>query len=245
MRKLFGKIVGANLLVLSFFEGCVRPSFLGGHIGLLLFCFFSFSAHAVSGNVDSKYFEKQKLYTEELYVLKDYLEFSVFDMSQMKLIDDSDISKGQETIVLKEGQTPQTENTSEILNSKEEVTSFLKEIPKSFFRSLQSHIVKQKVPVTVYASQAPEYANPLKLYIKIKRIHLASAKQDQNGQWVQPIFLHIYGQIKDKKSGKILMRYYDSQSSEFLLGKDQVKSTFEFLADNLMRDLALFLQTKY
>lgn len=211
----------------------------------LLFSFLPISVFAVSEDVGSKYFEKHKLYTEELYVLKDYLEFSVFDMSQMKLIDDSGASKGQETVLLKEGQAPQTENISTTLNPKEEITSFLKEIPKSFFRSLQSQIVKQKVPLTVYANEAPEYASPLKLYIKIKRIHLASAKQDQSGQWVQPIFLRIYGQIKDKKSGKILMRYYDSQSSEFLLGKDQVKPTFEFLADHLMRDLALFLKTKF
>ena len=159
-------------------------------------------------------------------MLKDYLEFSVFDMSQMKLIDDN-------------------ENTPIALNPKAEITSFLKEMPKSFFRSLQSQIVRQKVPLTVYASQAPEHANPLKLYIKIKRIHLLPAKQDRDSQWVQPIFLRIYGQIKDKKSGKILARYYDSQTSEFLLGKNQAQPMFESLADGLMRDLALFLKTRY
>lgn len=202
--------------------------------------------------VQSSFFDKQKIYTDELYVLKDFLEFSVFDLAEMEVFDQSGTKKyvdpqtepvatGQKPVLTEPG--PQTLESG--LSAEAEIRKILPESPKFFFKALKSALSRQAVPVTVYATEAPDYANPIKLYVKIKKIHLHPVEIDREGNYNQPLEIRIYGQIKDKRSGKILTRYYDSARGTFTLKKNQAAQAFELAANDLMAALASFLKTRY
>lgn len=186
--------------------------------------------------VQSGFFDKQKIYTDERYVLKDFLEFSVFDLAEMEVIDQSGTKKYAPT-------EPPTQEPG--LSAETEIRKILPEAPALFFKALKVAISSNQVPVTVYATEEPTFANPLKLYIKIKKIHLYPVEIDKKGGYNLPMEIRIYGQIKDKRSGKVLTRYYDSSRTSFVLKRNQATQAFEMAADDLMRGLAQFLKTRY
>ena len=227
----------------------------------LLLCAVPVEA-AEGGAPGVSFFDKQKNYTDELYVLKDYLEFAVFDMSQMEVIDRSGTKKYVPPVVVEDKKTAPkgpkgvlalpTETLSEVapedsrtISAETEVRNNLAEVPKFFFQSLRRLMLSQNVPITVCSKDAPDYANPIKLYIKIKKITLYPVEINKKGDYNQSILLLIYGQLKDKRTGKILTRYYDSARTSFVLTKNQVAPAFASLAEDLMGGLVQFLSTRY
>lgn len=231
---------------------------------LVFFIFLSLPAFAEE--ISQNYFDKQKNYTDELYIFKDHIKFSVFDMSDMKLIDNSGTAKKSQPkdlksenvdskdkiVILKEdGQNETLISPSgkiiplASLNAAQEVQDQIKEIPKYFFKALRQELYRQQVPLIAYSSVAPDYANPIKLYIKVKEIDLHSVVQKSSGEFVQPITMRVYGQIKDNQSGKIFMRYYDSAQSQFILGQSGSGSALKKMAREMMQNLTLFLRTRY
>ena len=217
---------------------------------------------AEGGAPETSFFDKQKNYTDELYVLKDYLEFAVFDMSQMEVVDHSGTKKYVPPVVVEdkkpavkgpkgapaqpaEALSDATPEDGRTISAETEVRNNLTKAPKFFFQSLRRQMLSQNVPVTVCSKDAPDYANPIKLYIKIKKITLYPVEINKKGEYNQPISLLIYGQIKDKRTGKILTRYYDSARTSFVLTKNQAVPALASLAENLMGGLVQFLSTRY
>ena len=196
---------------------------------LLVFAFVSIPVQsAVSFEpqiVKSKHFESLKLYSEKDFVLKDALEFSIFDMSDIKFINNSTVSEN--------------------FNALKEVNTVLESFPKHFYANLKNQIIEQRVPVTLYSDASPSYTKPLKLYIKIKRIHLAPRVENNDGTYTQPLSLRIYGQIKDKKNDQTLVKFYDSAQAEFVLGGKDASLAVSDLTMSLMKNLSLYLRTKY
>lgn len=195
------------------------------------------------------FFDKHKTYTDELYVLKDYLEFTVFDLSQMQVVDKSGTAKyvpeeqKEKAVEDLTGDLPQLGQVQ--TSAEAEIRQAVDAVPKLFFAALKHQIQDKKVPVTLYATGAPDYANPIKLYIKIKEIHLLPVEISKTGEYFQPLIVRVYGQIKDKRSGKILIRYYDTAQTRFALKKKQANAAFELVAEDLMGGLAEFLKTRY
>lgn len=220
-----------------------------GMILLALFCHVPFIASATQGKVvESKYFDKQMVYVDRLYVLNDILEFSIFDISKVEIVDESGSAEIKITgIEVGESETaaPQTQVAS--LSGKVEVQNALPEIPKYFYKNLKQQILDLDVPLTLIPKNPPEYARPIKLSVKLKKVYLAPVKIDNDGNYVQPLSMKIYAQLKEQKSGTVLTRYYDSASSEFLLGvgPEALQTALNKISHRLTRDLSLFLRSKY
>lgn len=224
----------------------------GALVAGLVMCLLSFGVlEATKAAVVSEpsFFDKHKTYTDELYVLKDYLEFTVFDLSQMQVVDRSGTAKyvpeeqKEKTVEELAGDLPTLGLVQ--TSSETEIRQAIDAAPKLFFAALKHQIQDKKVPVTLYATGAPDYANPIKLYIKIKEVLLHPVEISKTGEYFQPLVVRIYGQIKDKRSGKILIRYYDSAQTRFALKKKQANAAFDMVARDLMGGLAEFLKTRY
>ncbi|MFH1356565.1 MAG: hypothetical protein ABII18_05465 [bacterium] len=185
----------------------------------------------------NKYFDAIKVYFDKDHALNDTIEFAVFDMSDTKIINDSPRIATNEK--------PDDENQNSSLSAQEEIQASLDTLPKYFYQSLKQYILANNVPVTLFPSKSPEYALPLKLYIKVKRIHLKPFTRNAQGQYGQPVEMRIYGQIKDEKTGKTLIKYYDAATSHFVLGNKQAPKALASITQLLMSDLALYLKTKY
>lgn len=211
---------------------------------LIGFLVLSFSVQASEKVVESKYFDKQKIYTDKLYVLNDILVFSIFDISEVEIQDESGSAEIKLTSVESEGK-PVAQVAS--LSGKKEIERVLPEIPKFYYKSLRQKILEYDVPMTLYSKNPPAYARPIKLSIKLKKIHLLPVKVNEDGNYVQPVEMKIYGQLKDEKKDEILTRFYDSAHSEFLLGlgPDSLSKSLNDVSTEMMKDLSLFLRTKF
>lgn len=203
-------------------------------ITILAFIFLC-SPTAFSKPPKNKHFDAIKLYADRDFVLNDTIEFSLFDMSELKFVNDSKSINAE----------VENQEKEQSISALEESKAVLEKLPSHFYRALKNSISTYRVPVTLHASESPAFAKPLQLYIKIKHIHLKPHQRQEDGTLKQPIELRVYGQIKDKKSGETLVKYYDSSSSKFLLASNQATKAYESMADNLMRNLAQYLRTKY
>jgi hypothetical protein len=201
----------------------------------------------------SRFFAEQKEYTETLYALNDYVEFSVFDMSKLNLFINSkkvelrplaeptaELNAGERQETPAPAPEPRTESQAE-----REIKAIFPDIPKFFYKQLKAGLWKNKVPVTLYATNSPAYAKPIQLYVKLKKISLAPSYTGKKGESVQPVGIKIYGQLKDKNDGKILMRFYDVQTAEFSLGQNGAGPAFDAMAAKMMDNLAAYMKTKY
>lgn len=214
---------------------------------LFTLCFLSPLARAGAPEPAAQFFTEQKIYTDAPYVLNDYLEFSVFDMSRMNLLVNSkpvDLHPAQtpESVVQDAAVAPAPPIES---RSEREIKAVLVDIPKYFYKSLKKQILNSRVPVTLYAADSPAFAKPVKLYIKLKKISLAASETDKKGASIQPIGIKIYGQLKEKASDKILLRFYDTGTTAFVLGENQAGAAIAAVADDMMGHLADFLKTRY
>lgn len=209
---------------------------------------FSQMVLAAGTELPSKYFSKQKTYSEGLYVLNDFLEFSVFDMSKLGLfvnaekVDLSSVAAPQDAVPAAET-LPVTQRTAS--ESEKEIKAILSEIPKFFYKNLKNQIYRNKVPVTLYAKDSPPFANPLKLYVKLKKISLGQTYVDKKGRTLQPVAVKIYGQLKEKKTDKLLTRFYDTETIEFAVGAGEASAAMNVVSDKMMQDLALYMKSMY
>ncbi|MBF0104333.1 MAG: hypothetical protein HQM16_03290, partial [Deltaproteobacteria bacterium] len=189
-----------------------------------------FISLALHGGVYAKkkpveFFEAQKIILERDYVLNDSIEFALFDLSELKLLNGSkeiDLTPDEET----EGQDKEKNKTKEKAQSKEgakaktaakdkikaensvpqpppepltaldDTLAELANLPAYFYKALDKQILGQGVPVTLYAANSPSYSKPLQLFVKVKRIHLGPSYPSADGiSRVQPIDMRIYGQL--------------------------------------------------
>lgn len=199
----------------------------------------------------SRFFAEQKEYTDALYALNDYVEFSVFDMSKLNLFINSkkielrpqtepDDGVKQETLAQAQTSEPRTESQAE-----REIKAIFPDIPKYFYKQLKTGLWKHKVPVTLYATDSPVYARPIRLYVKLKKISLAPSYTGKKGESIQPVGIKIYGQLKEKNGEKLLTRFYDVQTAEFPLGQNAAGEAFDAMAAKMMDNLAAYMKTKY
>lgn len=186
------------------------------------------SLAATQSEYNTEFFEAAKIYTQKDYALNDALEFSIFDMSEIKILNDAKEIK-----------------TDKVVSGLAEVNSILEKLPRIFYRKLKKEILTNKVPVKLYAAEAPSYSKALELQIKIKTIYLKETLTHVSGSHLQPITMRIFGQITDKATNEVLIKFYDFDSAEFLLGKEEAKKTFDKMAGKMMKNLALFLRAQY
>jgi hypothetical protein len=183
-----------------------------------------------------KYFDALKPYVEKDFVLNDYLEFSVFDLSEIKFLDEAGDANLQ-------GVYSETQIHKK-MSGQTEIKEILPEVPKYFYRALKKEILKQKVPVTLFPTDSPADTKPIQLYVKIKLIHLKATITEKDAV-SQPVLMRVYGELKEKKTGLTLAKFYDSTQSRFILGTEGAKIAFQDMSQELMTDLAGFLRTKY
>lgn len=188
----------------------------------LIFWAFSFSAFAARESPhNTEFFEAAKIYQDKDYALNDVVEFAIFDMSEVKFINESD-----ETTLKK---------------TKEN----LAKLPKSFYQNLKNEVISQSVPVTLYPSNAPAHTKPLALSIKIKSLHLKTTAVDGTEPPTQSVTMRIFGQIVDKKTGEALIKFYDSGSDVIVSPSENVSIIYDKISAKMMKNLALFLKSKY
>lgn len=208
--------------------------------------FFSNATKAAGTDIVSKFFSKQKSYSEDLYVSNDFLEFSVFDMSKLGLfVNAKKVDLTPDLAAAAAGTTPLQVTTKAAATPEKEIKEILSEIPKFFYKNLKNQIYHNKVPVTLYAKDAPSFASPIKLYVKLKKISLGQTYVDKKGRKIQPIAIKIYGQLKEKKTDKLLTRFYDSEAIEFAVGAGEAGAAMDAVSNKMMQDLALFMKTMY
>lgn len=190
------------------------------------------------------FFDAQKTLSDRDFVLNDSLEFALFDMSEIKLVNDSRKIKVVNT--KKNTKSKDSKDVKNIISALKETQDKLEKLPSYFYKSLDSQILKQMVPVTLFPDNSPSYTKPLQLYIKVKRIHLKPNFLSDDGlTYIQPFHMYIYGQIADKKSKEVLIKFYDSAKCSFKLKHNKVINCFKDTSNQLMQDLALYLRTKY
>lgn len=184
----------------------------------LVFFVVSFSAFGAKEPAQkAEFFEAAKTYQDKDYTLNDVIEFAIFDMSEVKFINES------YDIVLKT------------------TKDGLMKLPKLFYQNLKKEVLAELVPVTLYPSTAPEHTKPLQLSIKIKSLHLKSTEEGPSEQFIT---MRIFGQLDDKKTGEALIKFYDSGSEAFW-GSEDVNRAFDEISGKMMKNLALFLKSKY
>lgn len=188
----------------------------------LVFFVVSFSAFgAEKTSPNTEFFEASKTYVDKDYALNDVIEFAIFDMSEVKFINESDEDTLQKT----------KEN--------------LVKLPKFFYQNLKNEVVSQAVPITLYPSSAPKHTKPLALSIKIKSLHLKTTLADSAETRTQSVTMRIFGQIEDKKTGEALIKFYDSTSDVISSPSEDVGVIYDKISGNMMKNLALFLKSKY
>lgn len=267
-------------------------------VALCVGIFITASASSAEGTA-SRFFESELVLSEKNYVLNDFVEFSLFDMSEMTFVDSSGSvitsPASPETVPAPSTKTTTTISKNKTAKAKTktgsapdgtttplsllpsppppmspaldpagavvesatglEITSgsiaapelkdTFKSLPRLFYKSLKKEILRQRVPVTLYPTDSPAFAKPLKLYIKVKSVQLRPSRPGRRGETMQPVTVRIYGQIKDKASDTVLFKFYDTQSDEFTLGAGQAPLSMGRVALTMMENLAAFLKTKY
>lgn len=214
--------------------------------------FLSLQVFAAEPSIESnsRYFTKEKIYNTNHFALNDYLEFSVFDMSKL-VVTLSGRQIDLKTLLPAPATNTKTQKQIEPptlpLNPLAEgLAQALPEVPKSFYKSLKNNLIKNRVPVALYATTAPNYAMPIKLYVKLISIDSPVATTNKKGVVEQEVTFKIYGQLKDKKTDAILMRFYDHVAIDFMqAGKNNWHTTIDAAAVKLMDDLAQFMKSKY
>lgn len=196
------------------------PSSVMIKIRPLCLLLFAFATPAFAKPPPRHAFDSLKVLSGRDIVLNDVIEFTLFDLSEVKIIHDGKdgVDKAEELI---------------------------KMLPRSFYKNLTKQIYLQKVPVTLYSDKSPSYAKPLQLTIHVRRIRFASGKRKDQKPSGQEIEMHIAGQIKDKASQEVLFLFNDSAKGMLIPGKTTMKQVFESLSDELMRDLALYIKERY
>jgi hypothetical protein len=208
---------------------------------LLIFCLATkpVFAQAKQGEL----FDAIKVYTDKLLVMNDFIEFSEFDMSEIKFVNEAApigvSSTGQAIPGGSDAASAQT------LDGEAEIKALYDKLPQYFYVNLKREIYRNNLPVTLFPTQPPAFSKPIKLLIKIKKINLKPYEIQKSGNYLQPVSLRIYGQIKDKETDTVLLKYYDTENGSFTLGHGEAAQTIQIMIEKLMRDLVLYLKPKY
>jgi hypothetical protein len=216
-----------------------------------ILCISATSAKAVDRN--DAFFDAVKVYSEKVLVLNDFIEFSEFDMSEIKfendtapLLQDPNIVTPSMPVPSGQGVLAQQPQAGGIaFDALGEVRSVLDKLPQDFYAGLKREIYRNKLPVTLYPKDAPSFAKPLKFYVKIKKIHILPYVIQKNGDYQQPVELRIYAQLTDKATDQVILKYYDAETAMFTLGKNQAGDAFAGAAQKMMRDFVVYLKTRY
>lgn len=219
-----------------------------------------FAAETDSAKI-SQVFDDIKIVTDKDYILHDFIEFSIFDMAEMKIVNDTPLApelippapppvlapkkKGKKVKIASIKEDAKKIELPPSTIGEKEIRDNLTILPKYFYKSLKQAILSNKIPVTLYPKDAPGFSKPIVLYIKVKSLHFAPEAKDKTGQNIQPFTLRIYGQIKDKQADQVLMKFYDSVTLEFSTGTGQAQPTLANASVKLMQDLAQYLKSKY
>ena len=201
-----------------------------------------------------KLFDAVKVFTDKVLVLNDFIEFSEFDLSEVKLINDqvpvvelppAPVPKVQSKKKGAKKQPVQSLPPPPLTGVEAEVRGILSTLPQAFYVGLKRQIYLNKIPVTLYPKETPSFAKPLKLYVKIKKLHIKQPVTKSDGSQAEQVQLRIYGQLKDKQSDTVILKYYDAENVFFALDHQEAPQAFAAAADRLMRDLALYLKLRY
>lgn len=200
----------------------------------------------------ARYFSSVKVYADREYVLNDVVEFALFDMSEATILDGDlpapivPAPAANKTTVKSTGTTaaanPMNIDVSVGLG---ELRPEFAKLPKTFYAALKGEILDNAVPVTLYATKIPSYAKPLALSIKVKTIRVGQPFRDKLLNEAQTVAVKIFGELTDKKSGELILRFYDVAQTDLSTGKDEAKIVLEKISQELMQHLALYLKTKY
>lgn len=188
---------------------------------ILFFLVSSAAWGAVDNPYKTEFFEAAKTYVDKDYALNDVVEFSIFDMSEVKFINELDDATLEKT------------------------KNALMTLPKLFYQNLKKAVFSELVPVTLYPSDAPAHTKPLKLAIKIKSIELKPITGEERELPTPSVSLRMYGQIEDKKTGEVLLKFYDSGSEVFSTDSEDAGVIYDKISAKIMKNLALFLKSKY
>ncbi len=211
-------------------------------LSLVFLTLFAFDIQA--GSSPNYGFEAIKIYNSRELSLHDALEFSVFDLSEVSIINDSLATQTIPTFnaVTAEGTAHEVEQKIIQLGS---LKSTVTELPKTFFNQLKSAIWNKKLPITLYSGSSPKFTRPLALNIKVKKIHISPCLIDKKGICHQTITLRIFGEVKDKTTQETLFKYYDYTQEELINGKDLPNDIFAKMTKTLMERLVKYLKTLY
>ncbi len=218
----------------------------------LILCLALFSSTVHAEDQAARYFSSAKVYAEREYVLNDVVEFALFDMSEATILD-GDLPApivpvpAANTAAVKSTGTTSAANTVNIDTSAglSEIRPEFSKLPKTFYAALKGEILDNAVPVTLYALKTPTYAKPLSLTIKVKTIRVGLPFRDKLLNETQTVAVKIFGELTDKKSGELILRFYDVAQTDIITGKGEAKAAFEKISQELMQHLALYLKTKY
>ncbi len=201
-----------------------------------------------------KLFDAVKVFTDKVLVLNDFIEFSEFDLSEVKFINDQAPITVLPPVIVQKIQ-PKKKGAKKafvqpppplpLTGVEAEVRGILSTLPQAFYVGLKRQIYLNKIPVTLYPKETPGFAKPLKLYVKIKKLHIKQPVTQSDGSQVEQVELRIYGQLKDKQADAAILKYYDSENVFFALDRQEASGAFAAAADRLMRDLALYLKLRY
>lgn len=205
--------------------------------------FFIFTTKIAHAQAPIDFFTLSKIYTDDLYVLFDYLEFSVFDMSRTEVsVENNNISL-LKTSPANMSVMPPLPADSPLI---EEVKKSISLLPKSFYKTLKFYIGIEKIPVTLCSMNPPAFARPLKLYVKLKSVTIFEKRINAKGKSTRDVSLKIYGQIKDPTEDRVLVRFYDIQDEVWLESEgESLQQVMDRASGKLMADFGKFLKTKY
>ena len=235
---------------------------------ILLLALPAFAAKNPIKEAPSKYFTKEKVFTTDTFALNDYLEFSVFDMSKL-VVTIAGQSISVQTLLAKpaeptpvpvqatdkKGKTRAASPKPAVALSPppiplsplaQDFARILPDLPKAFYKNLKRALAEVRVPITLYAASAPSYAKPIKLYVKLLTIDVPPVTTNKKGVRLQDVTFKIYGQLKDQKSDKVLLRFYDSAAAQYAADvSGALNEAVESMAGKTMQDLAQYLKSRY
>ncbi len=201
----------------------------------LVLCLILLSTPAFAAKAQAnKYFDSLTVALERNYALNDTVEFSVFDLSEMQVInDDPDI---KDLVTAPESVELPTES---------QIAPVFKDFARYFYANLKKQILEQQVPVTLTAGNLPDYAKPLSLSIKVNQVHFKALQADKKGYKFLPVVVNVSGEIKDKFSDELLFSFTDSVETMLPTDASKPEDVLNQAAGLLMKDFALFLKSQY
>lgn len=200
----------------------------------------------------SKYFDSLAVVSARDIVLSDTIEFASLNVETLEVINEAPEIEALVRLPVIQPDPAPTSKTMQ--KTKKETLSLpphaadapaFQEINRSFYLNLKKHIVEQQVPLTLVATQLPSYAKPLTLLIKINKVQFKAYQPDSKGYTFLPVVMDVSGEIKDKLTNELLFTFADSVETSLPTDNAQPQDVLNQAAFLLMKDLALFLKSRF